>query len=263
MTLTQDDMQLFKDLRMTEFGRVIQEIIDDPARDHDSFEDKIQQALYAQRDARDNRRIEKLLKAAGLAYTGAALERFDTTTDRGITTDRINRLASCDWIHHGQDLMVIGATGTGKSFLAQALGVTACRAQFPTRYVRLATLADDFDALAINPTARKEFMAELARPSLLILDDFLTTTISDHALLQVFNLLVTRENASTVIASQHQPDYWYSVFNDSAIADAVLSRLANNGLLLRLKGDDMRTRDDLNADHPIPNTTIPRHLRRN
>lgn len=260
MTLTPEDMQLFKDLRMTEFGRVIQEIIDDPDRDHDSFEDKIQQALYAQRDARDNRRIEKLLKAGGLSYTAAALERFDVTGDRGITADRLRRLGTCDWIVHGQDLMLIGATGTGKSFLAQALGVSACRQQFPARYLRLADLADDFDALAHNPIARKEFMAELVRPSLLILDDFLATTISDHALMQVFNLLVARENSSTVIASQHQPEYWYSVFTDSAVADAVLSRLSNNGVLLRLKGEDMRTREDL-AGHGKVNSTIPRHLR--
>lgn len=262
MTLTQEDMELFKELRMTEFGRVIQEIIDDPARDHDSFEGKIKQALYAQRDARDNRRIEKLMKEAGLNTTAAALERFDTTTDRGITADRINRLASCDWIVHGQDLMLIGATGTGKSYLAQALGVHACRSQFPTRYYRLADLADDFDALAVNPTARKEFLASLVKPALLVLDDFLATTVSDHALFQVFNLLVARENSSTVLASQHQPEYWYSVFTDSAVADAVLSRLSNNGLLLRLRGEDMRTRTDLNVDHPYPNTTIPRHLRR-
>lgn len=95
--------------------------LDDPARDHDSFEGKIKQALYAQRDARGNRRIEKLMKEAGLNTTAATLERFDTTTDRGVTADRINRLALCDWIVHGQDLMLIGATGTGKSYLAQAL----------------------------------------------------------------------------------------------------------------------------------------------
>lgn len=262
MTLTSEDMTLFKELRMTEFGRVIQEIIDDPGRDHDSFEDKIQQALYAQRDARDNRRIEKLLKAAGLTNTAAALERFDTTTDRGITADRVNRLASCDWIVHGQDLMIIGATGTGKSYLAQALGVHACRSQFPTRYYRLADLADEFDALAVNPTARKEFMASLVKPALVVIDDFLATTISDNALFQVFNLLVARENSSTVLASQHQTDYWYTVFNDSAVADAVMSRLSNNGLILRLQGEDMRTRSDLKDEHPMPNTTIPKHLRR-
>lgn len=64
-----------------------------------------------------------------------------------------------------------------------------------------------------------------------------------------------------MIASQHQPDYWYSVFSDAAIADAVLSRLSNNGVLFRLRGEDMRTRP-VEAGTQMVNTTIPRHLRR-
>lgn len=262
MTLSAEDMELFKDLRMAEFGRVIQEIIDDPDRDHDSFEDKVKEALYTQRNAKDSRRIERLMREASLQQSVAALERFDVTTDRGITTDRINRLATGEWIVHGQDISITGATGTGKSFLAQALGVNACRMQFPTRYFRMSDLGDEFDMLRENTMERKKFMASLMKASLVIIDDFLATTVSQHALEQVFNLLVARERSSTVIASQHQPDYWYSVFADAAIADAVLSRLSNNGVLFRLKGEDMRTRPDAEAGTQVVNTTIPRHLRR-
>lgn len=73
----------------------------------------------------------------------------------------------------------------------------------------------------------------------------LATDVSANALTQIFNLLVARENSSTVIASQHEPDYWYDVFHDAAIADAVLSRLANNGTKLKITGEDIRTRDAL------------------
>lgn len=261
MGLTAEDMALFKDLRMAEFGRVIQEIIDDPDRDHDSFEDKVKEALYAQRNARDSRRIDRLIREASLQQSVAALERFDVSTDRGLTADRIKRLAGGDWIIHGQDISITGATGTGKSFLAQALGVNACRMQFPTRYFRMADLADEFDMLRDDTIERKKLMTSLMKASLVIIDDFLATTVSQYALEQVFNLLVVRERSSTVIASQHQPDYWYSVFSDAAIADAVLSRLSNNGVLFRLKGEDMRTRC-MEVDSLVVNTTIPRHVRR-
>ena len=83
---------------------------------------------------------------------------------------------------------------------------------------------------------------------MLIIDDFLATDVSTNALTQVFNLLVARENASTVIASQHEPDYCYDVFHDEAIADAVLSRLANNGTKLTITGQDMRERQDLQEE---------------
>lgn len=76
----------------------------------------------------------------------------------------------------------------------------------------------------------------------------MATDVSTNALTQVFNLLVARENSSTVIASQHEPDYWYDVFHDAAIADAVLSRLVHNGTKLTIAGADMRTRDDLQEE---------------
>ncbi|MFS0348007.1 ATP-binding protein, partial [Corynebacterium striatum] len=93
----------------------------------DSFEDKIKEALDAQIAARDSKVIEKLVKAAKLPDALAALERFEAHSNRGITPDRIERLATCDWITYGRDLTIVGATGTGKSFLAQGLAVAACR----------------------------------------------------------------------------------------------------------------------------------------
>ena len=86
-----------------------------------------------------------------------------------------------------------------------------------------------------------------------------TTDVSAHALNQVFNLLVGREHASTVIASQHEPDYWYDVFSEAALADAVMSRLANHGSKLTLTGEDMRTRDDIKQERMAP--TTPTRLR--
>ena len=83
---------------------------------------------------------------------------------------------------------------------------------------------------------------------MLVIDDFLATDVSAFALAQVFNLLVKREHSSTVIVSQHEPEYWYSIFSENAIADAVLSRLANNGSKLTLIGEDMRTRDDFQEE---------------
>lgn len=176
------------------------------------------------------------------------MERFELLSDRGITQDRLNRLSTCEWIDYGQDLVIVGATGSGKSFLAQAVAIAACRKKMSARYVRLHQLADDFDAVAGSPQARKDLLEELSRPAIVVIDDFMATDVSTNALTQVFNLLVARENSSTVIASQHEPDYWYDVFHDAAIADAVLPRLVHNGTKLTIAGADMRTRDDLQEE---------------
>lgn len=249
MPLTDDDFEVLGSLRgMRVFAETIRNIVNDSSRDNDSFEDKIKEALDAQVLSRDTKVIDKRLHEAYLFGCPASLERFEVTPDRGITQDRIDRLATCEWINHGQDLIVVGATGTGKSYLAKALGVAACRSKLTARYYRLNDLADDFDTVAASPTGRKQLLEELTRPTLLIIDDFLATDVSTNALTQVFNLLVAREHASTVIASQHEPNYWYDVFHDEAIADAVLSRLANNGTKLTITGQDMRERQDLQEE---------------
>lgn len=191
------------------------------------------------------RRHGLLPKPNWTTYIRSDTERFDAYPGRGITQDRIDRLATCEWIDYGKDLIIVGATGTGKSFLAQALAVAACRQKLTARYFRLNDLANEFDAAAEHPQARKQLLAELQAPALVVIDDFLATDVSAHVLNQVFNLLVGRENASTVIASQHEPVYWYDVFSEAALADAVMSRLANHGSKLTLTGQDRRTRDDI------------------
>ena len=141
MALTDEDFELLGSLRgMRVFATTLQEIVNDPSRDLDSFEDKIKEALDAQVAARDSKVIEKLVKAAKLPNALAALERFEAHSNRGITPDRIERLATCDWITYGRDLTIVGATGTGKSFLAQGLAVAACRHKLTARYFRLADL---------------------------------------------------------------------------------------------------------------------------
>ena len=260
MALTDEDFDKLGSLRgMRVFAATIQEIVNDPSRDNDSFEDKIKEALEAQLTARDNKVIQTRLREAKLLGSTAALERFDAYPGRGVTQDRIDRLATCEWIDYGKDLIIVGATGTGKSFLAQALAVAACRKKLTARYYRLNDLANDFDAAAEHPQARKQLLADLQAPALIVIDDFLATDVSAHALNQVFNLLVGREHASTVIASQHEPDYWYDVFSEAALADAVMSRLANHGSKLTLTGEDMRTRDDIKQERMGP--TTPTRLR--
>ena len=149
MALTDEDFDKLGSLRgMRVFAATIQEIVNDPSRDNDSFEDKIKEALEAQLTARDNKVIQTRLREAKLLGSTAALERFDAYPGRGVTQDRIDRLATCEWIDYGKDLIIVGATGTGKSFLAQALAVAACRKKLTARYFRLNDLANDFDAAA-------------------------------------------------------------------------------------------------------------------
>lgn len=249
MVMTSEDFYNLSKLRSTRvFAAKLEEIAADATFDEYSFEDKIKLCLDAQLEAKATALTEKRLRQAGLKDCPAALENFEVGATRGVTKDRIARLGSCEWIDFGHDYIVVGASGTGKTYLAQAMAVAACRRGYTARYYRMARLADDFDAAADKPNERRALLDSLTQPDLVVIDDFLLTDISAHALNQVLNLLVGRENSSTVIASQHEPDYWYGAFAEDAISDAVLSRLQASGAKLTLKGEDMRDRDDIRQE---------------
>lgn len=249
MTMSPEDFYNLSKLRSTRvFAAKLEEIAADPAFDDHSFEEKIKLCLDAQLEAKATALTEKRLRQAGLKDCPAALESFEASASRGVTKDRINRLSSCDWIDFGHDYIIVGASGAGKTYLAKAMTVAACRRGYTARYYRLAQLADDFDAVADKPAERRDFLESLTQPDLLVIDDFLLTAVSTHALNQILNLLVGRENSSTVIASQHEPDYWYGAFAEEAISDAALSRIQSSGAQLTLKGEDMRNRDDIKEE---------------
>jgi len=117
MALTDEDFDKLGSLRgMRVFAATIQEIVNDPSRDNDSFEDKIKEALEAQLTARDNKVIQTRLREAKLLGSTAALERFDAYPGRGVTQDRIDRLATCEWIDYGKDLIIVGLPAPVKVF---------------------------------------------------------------------------------------------------------------------------------------------------
>lgn len=249
MVMTSEDFYNLSKLRSTRvFAAKLEEIAADASFDDYSFEDKIKLCLDAQLEAKATALTEKRLRQAGLKDCAAALENFQAGTSRGVSKDRIARLGTCEWIDLGHDYIVVGASGAGKTYLAQAMAVAACRRGYTARYYRMARLADDFDAVADKPAQRRDLLDSLTQPDLVVIDDFLLTDVSAHALNQVLNLLVGRENSSTVIASQHEPSYWYNAFAEDAISDAVLSRLQSSGAKLTLKGEDMRDRDDIRQE---------------
>ncbi len=246
MVMTSQDFYDLSKLRSTRvFAAKLEEIAADASYDDYSFEEKIKLCLDAQLEAKASALTDKRLRQAGLKDCPAALENFEAGTARGVSKDRIVRLSSCEWIDFGHDYIIVGASGAGKTYLAQAMAVAACRRGYTARYYRMAKLADEFDATADKPVQRRDFLESLTQPDLVVIDDFLLTEVSAHALNQVLNLLVGRENSSTVIASQHEPSYWYNAFAEEAISDAVLSRLQSSGAQLTLKGEDMRDRDDI------------------
>lgn len=239
--LTIDDMPMFTTLRMTAFGEAVIEIANDSAFDDWSFSEKIRHALGKEITARQERRLAKLLAHSRSPNPAACVEDIHYLPDRSLTPDVISRLAACRWLHNGTNIVILGTSSVGKSFLAQALVNAACRLDYSALYYRLDDLANELAILQPRDPERKHFLDSLQAADLLVLDDFLTTPIASNTAADLLNILASREGkGSTVVTSQFDPEDWYRSLHDAVIAESILNRIVSNAELVQLNGPNMR-----------------------
>jgi DNA replication protein DnaC len=212
----------------------------DPTAGALSFDERFTLIVDAEYLARDNRRLARLLKDAELRIPNACLEDVDTSAARGADRGMIRQLATCGWIGEHLNVLVNGATGVGKSYLASALGQAACRRGLRVLYRRVPRLFDEI-ALARADGSYARLLAKLAKADLLVLDDLGLGTPTEahrHDLLEVLEDRYGR--SSTVVTSQLPVTKWHEWIGDPTVADAVLDRLVHNAYKLDLKGPSKR-----------------------
>jgi DNA replication protein DnaC len=197
-----------------------------------SFEERL--ALMVDREAieRENKRLVSRLKFASLRQS-AVVEDVDMKASRGLDKALFAKLVAGDWIAQHQSLLICGPTGTGKSWLACALGHSVL-------YHRVPRL---FDALALarGDGRHARLLKSLARVELLILDDWGLTTLTAEQGRDILEIVEDRHNRrSTIVTSQLPVDHWHEAIVNPTIADAILDRLVHNAHRLTLKGESMR-----------------------
>jgi len=188
---------------------------------------------------RHDRKRKRLFRAATLPEL-ASLEDLDTRTQRGLDKAFIATLGSCDWIRRQQNLIVQGATGVGKTWLSCALACQACRFDIPVLFFRASDLYSTIRDRA-HEGALPKLKLTLAKPSLLVLDDFGIGDIDPLSSQFVLELVDRRQRTgSLLITSQYPTEKWHSFFPDPTVADAVLDRIVHKAHRVNLKGESMR-----------------------
>src|SRR6201991_299224 len=223
-------------LGLTGMAKALEEQRRSPDLEALSFEERV--GLLVDREAaeRDTRRLTTRLKFAALRQS-ACVEDVDWRTPRGIDRAVFARLIAGDWIDRNENLLITGATGLGKSWIACALGHKACRDNRSVLYHRLPRL---FEALALarGDGRYARLLKNLSRVELLILDDWGLAPLTGEQRRDLLEVIDDRhQRGSTVITSQVPIDHWHEVIADPTIADAVLDRLVHNAHRLALKGD--------------------------
>ena len=213
-----------------------------------SFEERL--GLLVDREAveRESKRLVLRLKYANLRQS-AVVEDLDTHAARGLDKALFAKLATGDWIGRRQDLLITGKTGTGKSWLACALGHKACRDDRLVLYHRVPRLLDAL-ALARGDGRYARLLKSLARVELLILDDWGLAPLTSQQGRDLLEIVDDRHGrASTIVTSQLPVDHWHEVIVDPTIADAILDRLVHTAHRIALDGETLRKPPEKSGKH--------------
>lgn len=192
-------------------------------------------------DNRRNRAIERAIKQANFRYN-ALLTEVDYTFERGLDRNQVERLAALEFVRESKDLFITGPTGTGKSYLATALGNKACQDGFRVFYASTAKLISQLKIAKAKGTILTE-LKRIERADLLSLDDFGMQTFDSQGSGIMMDIIENRhQRRSTMITSQVPVKNWHGIIGEKTVADAILDRLVHHSLRVELFGESIRKR---------------------
>lgn len=204
-----------------------------------SFGEGLEVLLQAEAEERIHKRFERLKKSAQFRYQ-ATVEELNLETSRGINTTQITELVTGTYLEKGESILITGATGCGKSFLASALGHQACGQGHKVLYFNTQKLLMKTKMARIDGSFLK-FFDKLAKANLLILDDFGLSHLDKKQQMDLMEIIEDRHGkSSTIIASQLPVGSWYETIGEATIADAILDRLVHTSHRIELKGESLR-----------------------
>lgn len=205
-----------------------------------TFEDRLYNLLDSEYIFLQNKRITMNTRLSRIKDKQAAIEELDYSAKRNLNKTQILAFVTMNFLRAKQNIIITGKTGTGKSYLAQALGNRAIQDGFTVYYIRTATLLEDIKVARIDGSYTN-LIKKFARYKLLILDDFGVTPISIDDTTNLFEIIEARsESSSTIITSQLPVKEWYEYLNNNTVADAILDRVSSSSHRVELEGLSMR-----------------------
>ena len=236
--LNQQTIDQLLRMKLKGMSLAYQEQLQQPAQDL-SFEERFGLIVDREWIYREDRRLKRRLKAAKLRES-ACIEDIDYRHPRGLDRSVFKSLASGQWISKSQNLILVGPTGSGKTYLACALANQACRLGFMTLYARTSKLLHDLEIAKADGSYSK-LLSKIAKVNLLIIDDWGLTPLTPAERRDLLEILDDRySRGSTLITSQFPINTWHELIGEPTIADAIFDRLVHAAHKITLKGDSMR-----------------------
>jgi len=238
--LNNQTLETLHQLKLAGMAAAYARQLEQPAAHDLSFDERLALLVGAEETERENRKQIRLLRLAHLRQSNACVEDIDYRHPRGLERSRMAALTTCDFIRQRQNLHITGPTGTGKSWLACALGQTACRQGLPVRYERVPRLLENL-RLSRGDGSYGKKLQQIAKTDLLILDDFGLKPLTSPEKHDLLEIIEDRHGLrSTLVTSQLPIKTWHEYLGDPTVADALLDRLLNNAHRLELRGESLR-----------------------
>lgn len=228
------------EMHMTPMADAFRIQMKDPSMREVPFEDRFGMLIDIEYTARKNNRLKRLIKKADFDQPDASVAAIDYGHNRRLNRHLVERLASCEYITNFNNVIITGATGSGKTYLACALGMEACKHYYSVKYVRVPDMLIDLKAARDEGNFR-EVLKKFTNPTLLILDEWLLMKTTEEDSQNLFEVIhKRRKQVSTIFCSQYRESEWYEKLGgkDNPLTDAIMDRIAFDSYKLPIESAD-------------------------
>ena len=226
--LTENTVTKLQEMKLTAMARAFKEQLTEPNINGLAFEDRFGLLVDQEWTSRKNNHLKRLIKQAKFSETGACVEDIEYHSARNLDSAQIARLASCNYIAERHNILLLGATGSGKTYLTCALGMAAVRNFLSVRYVRLPELLTEL-AIARSSGNYRKVIRQYKKPALLILDEWLLYPLKETEARDLLEIAEARyKKSSTIFCSQFDVPGWPEKLGDPIIADAICDRIVHD-----------------------------------